>query len=269
MSGGMDSLACALNAMREHGPENLISLGFNYGQRHFEQENKAATLFCKRYNITRKILNVDISQIGGSPLIDKTLKVTTDMTKQRTTVVPQRNAIFLLFAAAYAQENGCDEIIHGACAEDYEAYRDCRPVFFNLLEMAIQAGRTQPRAGSEDICSDIVLESKHDKIDVDDECDCLYVKGGTVNIPQHKLDIKISTPLIKYKKEETMSQILKKYPVDIYKYSYTCYNGGEIQCGRCPADIERQIAFYVNKVKDPLPYLKPLSNKELKAIIKN
>ena len=236
-SGGMDSLACILNAMREHGPENLISLGFNYGQRHFEQENKAAESICKRYSIPRKVLNVDISQIGGSPLVDKSLKVTTDMSKQRTTVVPQRNAIFLLFAAAYAQENDCDVIIHGAVKEDEEAYRDCRPVFFKYIQAAIQAGRTQPIKGSEDINDDRCLDS------------------STLSpINESKLDVKIETPLIYEKKEDTMAHILKKYPVDIYKYSYTCYNGGETSCGTCPACVERLHAFEVNNVKDPLKY---------------
>lgn len=253
-SGGGDSLACMLDYIKEFGSDHVMSLGFNYGQRHFEQENKAAFELCSKYRVFRKVLNVDIAQIGGSSLIDKSIPVTQDMSQQRSTVVPQRNAIFLLFAAAFAQENNCDEIVHGACAEDYEAYRDCRCSFFNLLEMSIQAGRTQPKFGSEKITDDIVVESAHDKVDVDDVCEGLYVKGGAVYIPQHKLDIRITTPLINETKDKTMKRILKEYGLDIYKYSYSCYNGKPASCGVCPACQERLAAFKVNNVKDPLLY---------------
>ena len=51
-----------------------------------------------------------------------------------------------------------------------------------------------------------------------------------------------------------MARILKKYPVDIYKYSYSCYNGSAKQCGKCPACQERKHAFEVNQVLDPVGY---------------
>ena len=52
----------------------------------------------------------------------------------------------------------------------------------------------------------------------------------------------------------TMARILKKYPVSIYKNSYSCYNGGAKQCGKCPACQERKHAFEVNQVLDPVGY---------------
>lgn len=237
-SGGMDSTAIMLQYIDLYGPKNIISLGFNYGQRHFERENAAATRLCEKHGIKRVVLDVPISQIGGSPLIDRSIDVTTDMTQQRQTVVPQRNAIFCLFAAAYAQENDCDVIVHGACKEDYEAYRDCRSVFFKLLEVAIQAGRTNPKAGSEDIERD--FDSPAYGLDT-------LLKGG-------KFDIRIETPLINEKKEDTMERILTFHDVDVYEDSYTCYNGEELSCGECPACVERLQAFKVNGVKDPLLY---------------
>ena len=53
-----------------------------------------------------------------------------------------------------------------------------------------------------------------------------------------------------------MARILGKYPVDIYKHSYSCYNGGAKQCGKCPACQERRAAFEANGVEDPLEYSK-------------
>jgi len=232
-SGGMDSLAIMIEYKDKYGVENIISLGINYGQRHFGMENKAADSFCRKFGIKRVVLGVDIAQIGGCSLVDRTKEVTKDMTKQRSTVVPQRNAIFLLFAAAYAQENDCDTIVHGACLEDEAAYRDCREVFFRQMEIAIQAGRTQPIKGDENILDDLT-------------------KYG--ELPANKLDIKIETPLIDERKEETLKRIVDKYGVGVYEDSYTCYNGGEISCGECPACVERLNAFKANSLKDPLNY---------------
>lgn len=255
-SGGMDSTAIMLEYITKYSASNIISLGFNYGQRHFERENNAAFELCDFYGIRRVVLDVPISQIGGCSLIDKNIDVTEDMAEQRSTVVPQRNAIFCLFAAAYAQENDCDVIVHGACKEDYEAYRDCRFEFFRLLEYAIQAGRTSPIKGSEKIEEDFEL-----------------TRGGFLNIekiplkipkdaktyiyvPHNKLDLQIETPLINEKKEETVKRIVNQFGLDVYKMSYTCYNGITPQCGKCPACKERIQAFEVNGLIDPLEYQK-------------
>jgi len=244
MSGGMDSTAIALDYVEKYGAENIISLGFNYGQRHFEKENAAATRFCEKRKIPRVVLDVPISQIGGCSLIDHDIDVTTDMADQRSTVVPQRNAIFCLFAAAFAQENDCDAIVHGACAEDDEAYRDCRQAFFHFLEMAIQAGRTSPVKGSENIVDDVYVETHHN---------CNKNKA-TFGIVPERLDIKIETPLIFEKKEDTLKKILAKHDVSVYEDSYTCYNGVQPSCGKCPACQERLTAFKVCGVTDPLEY---------------
>ena len=232
-SGGCDSLACMLGAIEEYDAENIISLGFDYGQRHFEMENAAARRFCKKHNITRFIMHVPLDQIGGCALTDRNISVTTDMNNQRSTVVPQRNAILLLFAAAYAEVNDCDTIIHGAVKEDEAAYRDCRYAFFNYLTMTIQAGRKQPIKGSEDILNDISVHG---------------------DLLPSRIDIIIRTPLIDEKKEETLKRIVDKYGIEVYNDTYTCYNGAELSCGKCPSCIERLESFKANNLVDPIPY---------------
>ena len=59
---------------------------------------------------------------------------------------------------------------------------------------------------------------------------------------------------IEEKKEDTLNRILSKHGPEIYKNSYTCYNGDDVQCGEGPACQERIQAFKVNNVVDPLPY---------------
>lgn len=243
-SGGCDSLAVMLEYIEKYGKENIISLGFNYGQRHFLMENTAANTFCSDNGIKRIVLDVPIGQIGGCSLVDHSIPVTTDMSQQRSTVVPMRNAIFLMLAAAVAQVQGCDVITHGACKEDFKEYRDCRYEFFRYMESAIQAGITNPQKGHEVVPVDLATCSSEERKQ--------YIEA--LQYPTSKLDIRIETPLILESKEETMGRILRKYPVDIYKYSYSCYNGGAKQCGKCPACQERKHAFEVNQVLDPVGY---------------
>ena len=245
-SGGMDSLAIVLEYIEKYGEENVITLGFNYGQRHFLMENTAASDFCSRRGIKRIVLDVPIGQIGGCSLVDHSIPVTQDMSQQRSTVVPMRNAIFLMLAAAVAQVQGCDVITHGACKEDQEAYRDCRPEFFKFMEIAIQAGITSPVKGSEGLINDFYGVAKLPDVKYELRFELL----------PERIDIKIETPLILESKAETMARILKKYPVDIYKESYTCYNGKALSCGKCPACQERLAAFEANGVIDPLMYSK-------------
>lgn len=239
MSGGMDSLACMLYTLKYKKPEDVISLGVNYGQRHFDRENEAAWRFCLTHNIRREVLQIPLDQIGGSSLTDHSKPVTTDMTQQRSTVVPQRNAILLLFASAFAEVNGCDEIVHGAIKEDFNAYRDCRFEFFRLLEASIQAGRTQPIKGSEKVIDDLCVDWKFKSI-----------------LSHDKIDVHIKTPLIDKTKIEVVKDIVEEFGMDIYNYSYTCYNGGELSCGKCPACQERLEAFRINGLVDPIEYIK-------------
>lgn len=248
-SGGADSLACMLHTLKEKKPKNIISLGFNYGQRHFHKENDAAFKFCFDYGINRDVLQIPLGQIGGSSLTDHNIPVTTDMKEQKSTVVPQRNSIMLLFAAAYAEVHDCDTIVHGAVIEDNKAYRDCRDIFFELLEMTIQAGRNYPIKGGDYIKND--FES---------------INGYTY-LSEDRLDIKIETPFIYKTKIDIVKEIAQEYGVDIFKYSYTCYVGGDVACGRCNSDVERQISFYCNNIKDPMPYINPLSNIEMDIML--
>ena len=238
-SGGQDSTCMMLEAIDNVGVKNVYSLGFNYGQRHFCRENEAAIRFCERFNIPRKILTVPLGELTkGSSLTDTSVEMTEDLNMQRTTNVQLRNMMFMTFAAAYAIENGCSEIYHGSCREDEKFFRDCRPIFFKYLEHTIQAGRTLPINGSENMLNDI--------------------KSNGFVCPD-KIDLKIVTPLIDEKKEETLARILKKHDVEIFKDSWTCYNGGlgkynKLSCGKCCSCQERLAAFDALGIKDPLEY---------------
>lgn len=60
-----------------------------------------------------------------------------------TSYVPFRNANMLSIAVSWAEVIGATAIYIGAVAEDSSGYPDCRPEFYDALQLAIDAG-TKP-----------------------------------------------------------------------------------------------------------------------------
>ena len=272
-SGGQDSTCMLLGCIDEYGAENILTLSFDYGQRHWDKENEAAEKICKRFNISRKALKVPLGDIAtNNALTNKDNAMPTDMALQKNTVVQLRNMMFLTFAASYAAENGCSKIFHGSCQEDWQNYRDCRPEFFRALELAIQAGLATPIKGSDDIQEDIL--TKFNQTTMSWVTEVQYHSW----LNKDKLDIKIETPLISEKKEETLARILKKWPVEIFKDTWTCYNGGfgqyknsqgeGVHCGKCPACQERLASFKACRVDDPVEYYKEKKGEKMNTTTK-
>ena len=62
--------------------------------------------------------------------------------RQIDTVVPLRNMLLVTAAAAYAETRGIEDLYVAPVRDDYEAYRDCRRVFFDGLQEALRLGAT-------------------------------------------------------------------------------------------------------------------------------
>ena len=235
-SGGMNSLSVMLDYIENYGASNILSLGFNYGQRNFNMENMAAQRLCYKYNIERIVLDVPLGQIGGSSLTNYSIDINNKNSNDQNTAVPMRNGIFLMLAASVAQVNNCDTIAVGSCIEDKENYRDGRSVFFRAMELAIQCGLTRPIRGKEYVFIDDFYRMTYDE----DE--------------RQNLDIVIDTPLINETKVQTLKRIIKRYSIDVYNESYTCYLGDTLSCGECLACQKRLKAFKTIGEIDPLSY---------------
>lgn len=145
VSGGMDSCVTAAVAAQNYEP---CFLHVNYGQRTENREFKAFGDLCQAYGIKRKLV-VDISylkEIGGSSLTDDAIEVEEgELDRQGIpkTYVPFRNANILSIAASWAEVLEASAIFIGAVEEDGSGYPDCRRVFYDAFEAAIDAG-TRP-----------------------------------------------------------------------------------------------------------------------------
>ena len=232
VSGGMDSTGLLLNLLREGYKVDAIS--FNYGQKHsveIERLNKNIDyLKSNGYNVELK--NLDLSQVMksfNSSLIDESLDVPSgvyDSENMKSTVVPNRNAIFSAITYGYAlsistKENCNVDIALGVHSGDHTIYPDCREDFFTALNYAFKIGNW----GSEKV-GYYLPYMKENKF--------FILKDAKISCEKLNLDF-----------------------TTVFKNTNTCYNPSKDgkSCGKCGSCNERLEAFLFLGEKDPVEYL--------------
>ena len=150
VSGGLDSLVTASIACNEN--DEVYFLHINYGQRTERKELKAFQKICDFYKPKdKKIVKIDyLKDFGGSSLTDKKIKIPINIEPFEipNTYVPFRNGNMIAIATSYAEViNGNDELQNnaikiyiGAIEVEGSNYPDCRSIFFQHLEKAINYG---------------------------------------------------------------------------------------------------------------------------------
>lgn len=193
LSGGLDSATTAAIAIKA-GYE-AIALSFRYGQRH-DKEIKAATKIAQALNIQQHhIIEVNLSQWGGSSLTDTSIEIPTQGVESDvipSTYVPGRNTVFIAIALSLAEAKGATAIYLGINAVDYSGYPDCRPEYLAAYQKLAN------------------LSSK------------TATEGNT---------IQLVAPLVKDSKLDIVHRALS-LGVPIEK-TWSCYQGGEQPCGVC------------------------------------
>jgi 7-cyano-7-deazaguanine synthase len=217
LSGGLDSSTCLAVALSK-GRE-VCALTVDYGQRH-RKEVEAAKRIAKHFGVKiHKILDVDLTQLGGSALTDRKTAVPEKRSMKEIgrgippTYVPARNTILLGLALAYAERIDADEIYIAASAIDYSGYPDCRPEFYKAFREVARLG----------------------------------TKRGVEGRPIH-----IHTPLIRMTKADIVRTGTRLgVPFEL---TWSCYLGGAKACGLCDSCQLRLKGFREARLQDPLSY---------------
>jgi len=143
LSGGMDSATCLWWARKNHEGD-IHAVSIDYHQRHRVELECAGRLAERAGVATHKIIELDLTAIGGSPLTDEDLDIPAARDRQQiATVVPCRNMLFVTLAAAYAETQGICDLYIAPVKDDYRSYRDCRREFYDSLEQTLRLGATQ------------------------------------------------------------------------------------------------------------------------------
>jgi 7-cyano-7-deazaguanine synthase len=164
LSGGLDSATSAAQAIAD-GYE-MIALSLFYGQRH-DRELEAAKTIVQHLGIREHfILDVNLSQWGGSSLTDTAIAVPTGGIEAGvipSTYVPGRNTVFLSIALSLAEAKGAEAIYLGINAVDYSGYPDCRPEYLEAVQkLAALSSKAGLEGHAPRLVAPLVLDSKVD-----------------------------------------------------------------------------------------------------------
>jgi 7-cyano-7-deazaguanine synthase len=212
LSGGLDS--ATVLAMAQSQGFDCYALSFNYNQRSTSELNAARGV--AGGVIQHQVLDIDLSQFGGSALTDTTIDVPEDEPGGiPITYVPARNTVFLSLALAWAEVLGAQDIFIGVNAVDYSGYPDCRAEFIEAFEKMAN----------------------------------LATKAG---VEGHQLTI--HTPLIDLTKAQIITAGMA-LGVD-YAQTVSCYQADAQgkACGKCDSCRIRQQGFADAGVADPTRY---------------
>ena len=232
LSGGLDSTTTAAYA-KSLGYE-VQAITVHYGQR-LSKEIKCAQEIAKKLGIKHKIMDISpykevawYSALTHPELFEVPKgRSMEEMTKTiPITYVPLRNTFFVVLAAAFleseilykVEKEGIKpeaieaRIFIAANVLDYSGYPDCRPEFYEKINELMK----------------------------------LASKVGT----QYKIEMKIETPLLfKNKKEIAELGVKLNAPLE---WTWSCYVGGEVPCGKCDSCLLRAKGFREAGIDDPL-----------------
>lgn len=138
LSGGLDS-STLLASLQQDG-WNVIALSILYGQRH-KKEILASEAIAHHYHVEHQVVDISTVQslFAGSALTSADIAVPhghyTD-SSMKSTVVPNRNMVFLSLAGALAVSRKAQAIAYAAHAGDHTIYPDCRTSFIASMREA-------------------------------------------------------------------------------------------------------------------------------------
>jgi 7-cyano-7-deazaguanine synthase len=215
VSGGLDS--STVLAMAKDQGFDCYTLAFDYGQRHRAELISAKRVSVQLGAIEHKVVELDLSTIGGSALTDMSISVPDhdESGGIPVTYVPARNTVFLSIALGWAEVLGAQDIFIGVNAVDYSGYPDCRPDYIAAYE---KMANLATKAG---------------------------VEGQA---------LRIQTPLISLTKAEIIQQGIA-LSVD-YSLTVSCYqaNTAGEACGSCDSCYLRRQGFNAAGITDPTRY---------------
>lgn len=144
LSGGMDSMVALHLVVGLYGSSDVSTITFNYGSKHNDRENKAASDIASLYGVKNTVVYLPfVNELFKSDLLKSGGDVPEghyeDPIMTRT-VVPFRNGIMLSITAGYADSIGAKTVVIGSHNGDRAIYLDCRNEFMTSICDAINKG---------------------------------------------------------------------------------------------------------------------------------
>ncbi len=195
----------------------IIALHFDYGQRTQDKERECFEKICEALKVEKKyILNAEFIKTIGANSLTN-----------EALCVPKNALGEAKIPNTYVPfRNGIFLSIAGALAEKER----CESIFIGVVEAD---GSNYP-----DCTKKFIKKAKK------------FINEGRAT----KRKISIKTPLIELKKKDIVSLALKeKMPLNL---TWSCYENGDLACGKCDSCLLRLRGFEKAGVKDEIAYKK-------------
>lgn len=133
--------------MRDCGAANVLPVSFDYGQRH-KVELECADRIARAWGLPLpRIVNLAAYGAACNSALTRNGSVAEPHplnAELPASFVPGRNAVMLAIAHGIAQSVGAVAVYGGQCETDYSGYPDCRRIFVDALEHALNLGSACP-----------------------------------------------------------------------------------------------------------------------------
>ncbi|HWR25996.1 MAG TPA: 7-cyano-7-deazaguanine synthase QueC [Methanosarcina sp.] len=220
LSSGLDSVAALSIATESLDIEMAIT--FDYGQRAGRKEIECSKHLCEYFEIQHKVIKLDwLSEITSTSLVNRDSKVPLLSFEDIDETAASAEITAASAKAVWVpNRNGVMLNIAGSFAES----RDC---------------------------DQLVVGFNGEEAGTFPDNSLAYVQAMENAFSYSTLNgVKIFAPLITLGKSEIVRKALEiRAPLE---YSWSCYHGEEIPCGRCESCVRRARAFKNVGVKDPL-----------------
>ena len=219
-SGGVDSTTCVGIAVKDVGSENVSTVSVFYGQKH-NKELECADKVAEFYNVKHYVIDLsNVLQYSNCSLM-----------KNSTEEIP------MMSYAEQIEKNGEGK------ASTYVPFR-------NGLMLSAVAALAQSIYPDDDV--DIYLGAHADDAAGRAYADCSEEFTSAMNtaiVIGTYGKVRVVAPLVNLNKAGVVKLGLS---IGVpYKYTWSCYAGGDKPCGHCGTCIDRAKAFEANGIADP------------------
>lgn len=221
-SGGVDSSTCVSLAAVEVGVENVTTVSVFYGQKH-SKELDCANDIAVYYGMDHKVLDLSFAGIMDDSKCS--------LLKSSGQDIPEKSY------GEQIKESG-NEIV-----STYVPFR-------NGLLLASVAAFAMSKYPDDEV--DIYLGAHADDVAGSAYADCspafTEAMGKAIELGTYGR-VHLKAPLVNLNKAEVVKLGLALGTP--YELTWSCYEGGEVPCGKCATCLDRAEAFRANGVPDP------------------
>lgn len=216
-SGGVDSTTCLGIAVNKYGSENVLALSVSYGQKHTKEIDSARAV-AKHYGV--ELYELDLSEMFRFS--------DCSLLKGSSEEVPHES-----YAQQLKETNGSPVSTYVpfrnglfiSSAAAIAISRGCSVIYYGA-HSDDAAGNAYPD------CSETFNNAMSEAV---------WVGSGN--------QVRIEAPFVSKTKADVVKMGLELGVP--YELTWSCYEGGDVPCGKCGTCIDRAKAFAENGVSDP------------------